>query len=789
MTYHSKLRFIALFLIAGLGQVFGASSLRATELILKDGRVLRGNLGMTTAVEEKPMPVGQGFLQPVLFVDDELRRTFIAKRLVRPNGVIDEKETGPLEKFHVWQKPRREGNEIRWVGEITKATQFDEFGRRTLTIRGARGPVDVVQGITDLTPHWGRVRGITHVWDMRVSPTSISSDTLYEILRRLPHSSAIDHQKKIARFFIQMERYEDAVKVLEKLTKDHPETREDIELSLKQLRRLTAQRLLDELKLRGEAGQHELVWNLLKKLEDFPIEVIPGVVLQEAREMIAQRENNFLLRKQLLERFDQLTEKISGEEDKAKLQAIGKELQAELNQNTLNRMAAFRLAADDKEMASSSKVALAVTGWILGSNNAVADLTAAISAYETREMVQEYLVSKDPKLREGLLARFASKTAATPEMIDQILKHMKPPVASEPVEGKPGYFTLEIDGLEEGTKVPYFVQLPPEYDPYKSYPTIVALHSEAVTPEDELTWWAGEWADNGTRHGQATRHGYIVIAPAWTTENQKKYEYSAHAHSAVLWALRDAMQRFSIDTDRVFLTGHSMGGEAAWDIGLAHPDLWAGVIPIATWGDRYIRHYWENAEHLPIYFVGGQLDGNWMEDNSQQFNRYIKHGYNSTIVEYEGRGHEHFHDDILRIFEWMSYFKRDFYPREFNCVSMRPWDNYFWWIELSDLPPATMVDPKKWVSRRGMVPLRTEAKILPNNGVRVKTGADSATIWLSPELVDFQQPVPITVNGKKVTRRNESITPSVEVMLEDARTRCDRQHVFWARVSTKEEDR
>ena len=53
--------------------------------------------------------------------------------------------------------------------------------------------------------------------------------------------------------------------------------------------------------------------------------------------------------------------------------------------------------------------------------------------------------------------------------------------------------------------------------------------------------------------------------------------------------LRDACKRFSIDIDRVFLSGHSMGGDAAWDIGLAHPDLWAGVIPIVAAADKYVN--------------------------------------------------------------------------------------------------------------------------------------------------------------------------------------------------------
>ena len=63
----------------------------------------------------------------------------------------------------------------------------------------------------------------------------------------------------------------------------------------------------------------------------------------------------------------------------------------------------------------------------------------------------------------------------------------------------------------------------------------------------------------------------------------------------MLGALRDACRRFAIDTDRVFLTGHGIGGDAAWDIGLAHPDIWAGVIPIVAVADRYVGRYAKNA--------------------------------------------------------------------------------------------------------------------------------------------------------------------------------------------------
>jgi pimeloyl-ACP methyl ester carboxylesterase len=76
----------------------------------------------------------------------------------------------------------------------------------------------------------------------------------------------------------------------------------------------------------------------------------------------------------------------------------------------------------------------------------------------------------------------------------------------------------------------------------------------------------------------------------------------------VLGALRESLRRFSIDTDRVFLSGHSMGGDAAWDIGLAHPDLWAGLVAISPAAGKYVNHYWHNARTLPMYLVGGELD-------------------------------------------------------------------------------------------------------------------------------------------------------------------------------------
>ena len=200
------------------------------------------------------------------------------------------------------------------------------------------------------------------------------------------------------------------------------------------------------------------------------------------------------------------------------------------------------------------------------------------------------------------------------------------------------------------------------------------------------------------------------MAPEWTAEHQDKYDYSAREHAVVLACFRDACRRFAVDTDRVFLSGHGMGGDAAWDIGLAHPDLWAGVIPVvAQSDDRFCSHYWDNAKNLPFCLVCGELDDNRMAKNARDLDRYFQRGYNTTVVEYLGAGHEHFYDEMLRLFDWMGRFHRDFFPREFSCSTMREGDNFFWWVELAGMPPRAMVNPADWPPAPQHQPVQVKA--------------------------------------------------------------------------------
>ena len=81
----------------------------ATEIVLKDGRVLRGSSARLPASAEPPQAPnadGSGAIQSILLLDDDLRRTFFSDRLVRE--VHQEENRQVDEKFTIRQRvPRR----------------------------------------------------------------------------------------------------------------------------------------------------------------------------------------------------------------------------------------------------------------------------------------------------------------------------------------------------------------------------------------------------------------------------------------------------------------------------------------------------------------------------------------------------------------------------------------------------------------------------------------------------------------------------------------------------------
>lgn len=798
-----------------------ASLAPAATILLKDGRTMTGELGQTSGVADDPFQpgpsAGQVRTTPIVIVDDGLRRTYLRKTSVAE--VLDEADP-PTIRLPVWQNHAENGSALGVVGQPINVTPFDEFGRRLFEMPTRDGSIAVVQGITEVQPVYTRIRGLrakpkSYIWDMRIATSSLPRDVLTRVLENAVPRTDLDERIKVVQLYVQSERYRDARKELEQILVDFAgdPAAEQFGEFVDELRRLAAKSLLREIELRRKAGQHQLVRTLLER---FPSEGVDGSTLQRVRELLDQDDLQIAKRKQLLTALEKTIENLAEPSSQKVGKLIFQEIEEHLTEKTAERLAAFRQLSDGAAAAGNRGLnkgsgqaantiltaeelaAVAISGWLVGSDRAVDNLPVALSLVSVRNNVRRYLAEQDKMLRESLLVEIRDTSATTVPRVAELLRLIEPPLPLPENAIGPGCYDLteqatEADAPALNNPAPnsqsprVIVQLPPEYDPLSSYPTIVTLPPIGVKAEAQLNFWAGAPRNvQGQvavgRGGQAMRRGYIVIAIEWAQQDQLRYQYSAREHAVVLSAVRDAMRRLAIDPDRVYLTGHGKGGDAAWDIALAHPDAWAGVMPFLAVANRYCGWYWENAKYVPWLLVNGELDAGKVARNSRELDRYLKPNFDATIVEYRGRGYDPLNDELQRAFDWMGRKVRGAPPQEFECATLRPWDNYFWWAEVEGLPKKAITPPATWPPKRGTRAAKIRGRKYTDNKLGIFARTDKLTVWLSPELVDFDQPVEIEWDGRRITERGKLLEPELETLLEDTRSRADRYRPYWVKI-------
>ena len=408
------------------------STSRGEELIvLKNGLTLRGFTLPIASMNQNPFAsaAGNGEIkaQPILLVDDQLRRTYIHRNGMvsgQPNQVPD------LERsIDFWHPIPLGGKAVGGLGSILDVSPFNEFGRRILVIRGPDGnPMKVIQGITELNARYAKLQALkadqSYVWDMRVATSAIDSDTLRRIFKRRIDQSSVDRRLEVVRFFIEAERYAEAREALEQVIKDFPDQQE-LSAQIVVITQRQATQLLNEAKKRAAVGQEQLARRIL---EGFPLAEVSRVTrlqVQDALDNLNQPQEKI---RTAMEQLRGQVEQLKPAEQTA-LQSIFAEMQEGLSSATLARLSDYLRLGGVETLPLDNRVALAMAGWILGSGSGEQNLIIVISLIKVRELVAEYLGTTDQVRREAILDELRTLEGAQPEYIARMMPLLPPPTA------------------------------------------------------------------------------------------------------------------------------------------------------------------------------------------------------------------------------------------------------------------------------------------------------------------------------------------------------------------------
>ncbi|QDT91194.1 carboxylesterase family protein [Gimesia algae] len=777
-------RFVYALILCLLGVNFSQLPIaQAGEVELEHGTIIRGAivpiLGLTenlaarleTSDAEVTLPPRKLVSYPIILVDDGMVRYFVPRRTtVRMNN---DQDLSRYETFKLPQKVTGRNQMLKTVGSYIDVTDFDKFGRRTVTLNTSKGNLPLLQGVTEITPHHLKLTGLKQQWELGLRTTSIKEEVLDAML-----NNAIDHLNPneriaVARFYIQAGLYLPAGEAFDKIEADFPEYKDKIATYVAELRTLHSQQLLNELNQRRKAGQHRLAQNAIMK---FPTNNVSQSILRQIRDV----QDDYHKQQEQIDkariRLGELEAEIKDAATRNLLQAYRREVMTQLNFETINRLGAFLNLESDDSLSAREKLALAYSGWIVGAANVVTDLNTALNLWTARAQVLEYLRTENEQLSDQMLGTLSKLEGISAAVVKQMIP-LLPPILDAPVRNIADSFPVHVTDPNAEVPVSYSVLLPIEYDPHHTYPMIVALRPSTLDANSVLNWW-GKFK-NGP--GQSQRRGYIVIAPEYLQKDQENYEDNVTAHYAVIESIRDARKRFNVDSDRVFLSGHGTGADAAFDIGMSHPGLFAGVMPIAGKTSAFNLHYWQNAKDLPFYIVGGELDRDTLEHNSLVINRMMRNGYDIIYAEYKGRGYESYYEEIHNLFNWMELHQRLKYPKELDEKILRPIDNRYYWVRTEGFPPQIMRPIAYTGTQRLRArPVSLKVSIKLGNVIYVSSGGKINTLWLNPELVDFDKRLEVRIDGQR--KFNDFLRPDMESMLDDFKNRGDRQKLFDARL-------
>ena len=782
--------------IAGLtvALMFCASPVRCEDITtIKSGLALKGSTAELPKLNKNPFAAAGGGVKarPIIVIDDGLREMYMHRR----GMVVGEPGLGPGIARTIefdFKKPIA-GRVINGIGPLLQVSPFNKYGRRVVVVRGADGGnLTLVQGIAELNARYAILYTLkdkpAYDWVMRLATSKLSSDTLRAIFAQrinnpnLPADQVLDMRLEHVRFFIEAERFADARIELVETLKQFP-NRVAMKDQLGRITELQFSQLIREAQKRAEIGQVRTARDILER---FPLELVGRVTRLEVKDAIAKLDKDQAAVDDVLDKLSKHVGQLKPNEI-TEIKPLMDEIKAGLSLATLSRMGDYLRLAGGEDLPLDSRVALGISGWLLGSGEGIQNLSVALSLIKVRNLVREYLASDDEARRKKILEELANLEGSQPDYISRMLPLMEPPKPLPAEAEHPTISGMYAIASKEPDGPRYVVQLPPDYDPLREYPCIVALNPPRSIPETEVDWWAGFHNPKlNARGGHATRHGYVVIAPAWTRPGQSDYEYTAPEHQRVLVAMRDAMRRISIDSDRVFIAGHGPGGTAAWDIAVSHPDLWAGMIAISCKPGKTITHYFPNAEHVPIYVVNGQLDRVLSENNhafSSIMDDYVNVRADAMWVKYKGWGYSLFFEEINHLFDWMNVksHRRKEIPQELDNVTMRKGDEFFWWLELDGMKKGTAIDPVLWSQAKRIRAKLVEANIGAANNIRISQGpTDRFIVWLRPDMgIDLNKRVTVRYGSRSIFHDYDR---EIVTMLEDARQRADRKRPFWTKI-------
>lgn len=208
------------------------------------------------------------------------------------------------------------------------------------------------------------------------------------------------------------------------------------------------------------------------------------------------------------------------------------------------------------------------------------------------------------------------------------------------------YETVNVENLQ------YYLYFPDDYASNESvqFPLLLFLHGGGESGGD-----LEQLKTNGPPKliAEGKKFPFLILAPQ--NPDKKKWWNTR----ALVQLLDTVVARNRVDKNRIYLTGLSRGGGAAWELAVQYPEKFAAMavvcgmtpVPYASWIDK----------KMPIWVFHGTEDRSIPISESEEMVKKLKEmGHDVKFTKYEGIGHNSWEKAYTTeaLYEWFLQQKR-----------------------------------------------------------------------------------------------------------------------------------
>jgi acetyl esterase/lipase len=253
------------------------------------------------------------------------------------------------------------------------------------------------------------------------------------------------------------------------------------------------------------------------------------------------------------------------------------------------------------------------------------------------------------------LADYISPVTPFPLDLDNELKRAEQIAAAlkagrDPMAGVTGDVHLAYRSGLDGMLMPFRVYVPKNYAPQRVYPLVIFLHGSSC---DENSYMAQD-----VLQPVAERMGYLVASvngrgpfSSYLKENGGQQD--------VLDVMALMQKYYHVDPNRIYMTGHSMGGGGTWSIGLEFRDKFAALAPQAGVNSQNragLDAKLASGRKIPILITAGGKDTTSSPEAAiEAYNKLKTAGYPAKVVVYPDSVHiDVFPNSAPEVFWWFE---------------------------------------------------------------------------------------------------------------------------------------